>query len=74
MQQQRVVSWLAQHNFPHGMVSFAEGLSTEPLRHKASYLRHLQTNVSWRFVMMWSGYNEYHLKILVCLLNVVVPV
>ncbi|CAN7988007.1 unnamed protein product, partial [Ixodes pacificus] len=46
MQQQRVVSWLAQHNFPHGLVSFAEGLSTEPLRHKASYLRHLQTHVS----------------------------
>lgn len=44
MQQQRVVSWLAQHNFPHGLVSFAEGLSTEPLRHKASYLRHLQTH------------------------------
>ncbi|XP_050022693.1 protein retinal degeneration B [Dermacentor andersoni] len=44
MQQQRVVSWLAQHNFPHGLVSFAEGLSTEPLRHKLSYLRHLQTH------------------------------
>lgn len=44
MQQQRVVSWLAQHNFPHGLVSFAEGLTTEPLRHKASYLRHLQTH------------------------------
>lgn len=44
MQQQRVVSWLAQHNFPHGLVSFVEGLSTEPLRHKAHYLRHLQTN------------------------------
>ncbi|XP_013794792.1 protein retinal degeneration B-like isoform X2 [Limulus polyphemus] len=45
MQQQRVVSWLSQHNFPHGLVSFAEGLSTDPLRHKAEYLRHLKTDV-----------------------------
>ncbi|GAB6028613.1 hypothetical protein CHUAL_004450 [Chamberlinius hualienensis] len=41
MQQQRVVSWLAQHNFPHGVVSFVDGLSTDPLRHKAEYLKHL---------------------------------
>lgn len=25
MQQQRVLSWLSQHNFPHGLVSFADG-------------------------------------------------
>lgn len=42
MQQQRVVSWLSQHNFPHGLVSFADGLLTDPLRRKAEYLRHLQ--------------------------------
>ncbi|XP_063225063.1 protein retinal degeneration B isoform X2 [Bacillus rossius redtenbacheri] len=41
MQQQKVVSWLAQHNFPHGLVSFADGLSTDPLGHKAAYLRTL---------------------------------
>ncbi|CAL4124988.1 unnamed protein product, partial [Meganyctiphanes norvegica] len=41
MQQQKVVSWLAQHNFPHGLVSFADGLSTDPLGHKTSYLRGL---------------------------------
>ncbi|XP_048507516.1 protein retinal degeneration B isoform X3 [Athalia rosae] len=41
MQQQKVVSWLSQHNFPHGLVSFAEGLSTDPLRHKAAYLNTL---------------------------------
>lgn len=39
MQQQKVVAWLAQHNFPHGLVSFADGLSTDPLGHKADYLR-----------------------------------
>lgn len=44
MQQQRVISWLAQHNFPRGLVSFADGLSTDPLRHKAEYLRNLQKN------------------------------
>ncbi|XP_076344495.1 protein retinal degeneration B-like isoform X3 [Tachypleus tridentatus] len=45
MQQQRVVSWLSQHNFPHGLISFAEGLSTDPLRHKAGHLRHLKEDV-----------------------------
>jgi hypothetical protein len=41
MQQQKVVSWLSQHNFPHGLVSFADGLSTDPLGHKAAYLNNL---------------------------------
>ncbi|XP_047497332.1 protein retinal degeneration B-like isoform X5 [Penaeus chinensis] len=41
MQQQKVVSWLAQHNFPHGLVSFADGLTRDPLAHKAEYLRGL---------------------------------
>jgi hypothetical protein len=41
MQLQRVVSWLAQHNFPHGLVSFADGFRTDPLGHKAEYLKSL---------------------------------
>ncbi|XP_066591659.1 protein retinal degeneration B isoform X3 [Prorops nasuta] len=41
MQQQKVISWLSQHNFPHGLVSFADGLSTDPLGHKAAYLNNL---------------------------------
>lgn len=41
MQQHKVVSWLSQHNFPHGLVSFADGLSTDPLGHKAVYLKNL---------------------------------
>nr|CAG4646797.1 EOG090X00NX [Megafenestra aurita] len=45
MQQRRVVSWLAQHNFPHGLLSFADGLSTDPLRHKAEYLKLLVSEV-----------------------------
>ena len=39
MQLLRVVSWLSQHNFPHGLVSFADGFTTDPLRHKAEYLK-----------------------------------
>ncbi|XP_077292954.1 retinal degeneration B [Arctopsyche grandis] len=46
MQQQKVVSWLGQHNFPHGLVSFADGLSTDPLGHKAAYLNNLIQNHS----------------------------
>lgn len=41
MQHRKVVSWLSQHNFPHGLVSFADGLSTDPLGHKAAYLSNL---------------------------------
>lgn len=41
MQHHRVVSWLSQHNFPHGLISFADGLSTDPLGHKANYLNNL---------------------------------
>lgn len=41
MQHRRVVSWLSQHNFPHGLISFADRLSTDPLGHKAAYLNNL---------------------------------
>jgi len=41
MQLHRVVSWLSQHNFPHGLVSFADGFTTDPLGHKAEYLKSL---------------------------------
>ncbi|VEN63713.1 unnamed protein product [Callosobruchus maculatus] len=44
MQHRRVVSWLSQHNFPHGLISFADGLSTDPLGHKATYLSNLINN------------------------------
>ncbi|XP_053557765.1 membrane-associated phosphatidylinositol transfer protein 2 isoform X2 [Bombina bombina] len=45
MQKQRVVAWLAQHNFPHGIVSFCDGLVHDPLRHKANFLKSLITEV-----------------------------
>ncbi|XP_017571780.1 membrane-associated phosphatidylinositol transfer protein 2-like isoform X10 [Pygocentrus nattereri] len=43
MQKQRVVAWLSQHNFPHGIVSFCDGLVHDPLRHKANFLKSLIT-------------------------------
>lgn len=45
MQKQRVVAWLSQHNFPHGIVSFCDGLVHDPLRHKANFLKCLITEV-----------------------------
>ncbi|XP_045548442.1 membrane-associated phosphatidylinositol transfer protein 2 isoform X6 [Salmo salar] len=41
MQKQRVVAWLSQHNFPHGIVSFCDGLVHDPLRHKTNFLKAL---------------------------------
>uniref|UniRef100_A0A5F8H9S5 Phosphatidylinositol transfer protein membrane associated 2 n=1 Tax=Monodelphis domestica TaxID=13616 RepID=A0A5F8H9S5_MONDO len=48
MQKQRVVAWLAQHNFPHGIVSFCDGLVHDPLRHKANFLKLLITELHMR--------------------------
>jgi hypothetical protein len=45
MQHRKVVSWLAMHNFPHGMVAFMEGIMKDPLRQKLNYLKGLQTDV-----------------------------
>lgn len=52
MQQRRVMSWLSQHNFPLGLVYFADGISTDPLRHKGEYLRRLQTEVRLNFLIL----------------------
>lgn len=41
MQQKVIGSWLAQHNFPHGLLIFTPSLLTDPLRQKTLYLRHL---------------------------------
>ncbi|XP_018026574.1 protein retinal degeneration B [Hyalella azteca] len=41
LQHHKVLSWLAKHNFPHGLLSFVDGITTDPLGHKASYLRSL---------------------------------
>lgn len=51
MQKQRVVAWLSQHNFPHGIVSFCDGLVHDPLRHKANFLKSLISEVGSRSSM-----------------------
>ncbi|KAL4822633.1 hypothetical protein H8958_009153 [Nasalis larvatus] len=48
MQKQWVVAWLAQHNFPHGVVSFCDGLVHDPLRHKANFLKLLISELHLR--------------------------
>lgn len=47
MQKHRVVAWLSQHNFPHGVVSFCDGLTHDPLRQKATFLQSLVQEVWW---------------------------
>lgn len=54
MQKQRVVAWLSQHNFPHGIVSFCDGLVHDPLRHKANFLKTL-TEVRLEGWEDWGG-------------------
>ena len=55
MQLQKVMGWLSMHNFPHGLVSFADGLSTDPLRHKTEFLRGLQQDHQ---VVVTAGYGS----------------
>ncbi|XP_068422398.1 membrane-associated phosphatidylinositol transfer protein 2-like isoform X3 [Clinocottus analis] len=54
MQKQRVVAWLSQHNFPHGIVSFCDGLVHDPLRHKTNFLKSL-TEVQMK---IFAGYGS----------------
>ncbi len=41
IQQSKVTNWLAQHNFPKGMVFFSDGISAIPFRQKAETLRNI---------------------------------
>nr|CAB3264903.1 membrane-associated phosphatidylinositol transfer protein 3 [Phallusia mammillata] len=43
MQKQRVATWLAQHNFPHGLVWFSDGLTHDPMKQKTILLKNLMT-------------------------------
>ncbi|KAL3856433.1 hypothetical protein ACJMK2_011194 [Sinanodonta woodiana] len=68
MQHRQVVSWFAQHNFPHGMVIFMDGFSKEPLRQKINYLRNLQQDVQLVYRAAYgsskdiAGYKDLGLK------------
>ncbi|XP_074852189.1 membrane-associated phosphatidylinositol transfer protein 1 isoform X2 [Carettochelys insculpta] len=55
MQKHRVVAWLTQHNFPHGVVSFCDGLTHDPLRQKAAFLQSLRTEAE---VTIVAGYGS----------------
>ncbi|XP_078515415.1 membrane-associated phosphatidylinositol transfer protein 1 isoform X1 [Lissotriton helveticus] len=55
MQKYRVVAWLSQHNFPHGIVSFCDGLTHDPLRQKAVFLQSLVQEVGLSIV---AGYGS----------------
>uniref|UniRef100_A0A8C3HSB4 Phosphatidylinositol transfer protein membrane associated 1 n=1 Tax=Chrysemys picta bellii TaxID=8478 RepID=A0A8C3HSB4_CHRPI len=55
MQKHRVVAWLSQHNFPHGVVSFCDGLTHDPLRQKAAFLQSLRTEAE---VTIVAGYGS----------------
>ncbi|XP_028851442.1 membrane-associated phosphatidylinositol transfer protein 2-like isoform X4 [Denticeps clupeoides] len=55
MQKPKVVAWLSQHNFPHGIVSFCDGLVHDPLRHKANFLKCL---ISEAHMKICAGYGS----------------
>ncbi|NXG09286.1 PITM1 protein, partial [Sakesphorus luctuosus] len=55
MQKHRVVAWLSQHNFPHGAVSFCDGLTHDPLRQKAAFLQSLRNEAEISIV---AGYGS----------------
>ena len=42
----KVMSWLAEHNFPYGLVSFGDGISKDLQKHKTEFLRYLVNDVS----------------------------
>lgn len=58
MQKHRVVAWLSQHNFPHGVVSFCDGLTHDPLRQKAMFLQSLVQEVRLALAL---GHGTAHL-------------
>lgn len=41
IQHYKVTNWLAQHNFPFGMVYFSDGLSRDPIKQKTETLRNI---------------------------------
>lgn len=73
MQKQRVVAWLSQHNFPHGIVSFCDGLVHDPLRHKANFLRSL-TEVRLVYVQFYKYRSLWMCSLDLCRMNILLEV
>ncbi|XP_026995467.1 membrane-associated phosphatidylinositol transfer protein 2 isoform X4 [Tachysurus fulvidraco] len=61
MQKQRVVAWLSQHNFPHGIVSFCDGLVHDPLRHKANFLKTLISEAHMKIIAAYGSTKDISL-------------
>ena len=58
-QKHKVMLWMAEHNFPFGLVSFCGSLSTVDIqRHKGEYLQNLTNNVSSDFCHCRFGYSN----------------
>ncbi|CAF3635294.1 unnamed protein product [Rotaria socialis] len=55
IQQRRVVHWLAQHNFPHGLTLFNDGISREPIKHKSEMIRNLVENADLTIVAAYGS-------------------
>ncbi|XP_067933017.1 protein retinal degeneration B-like [Watersipora subatra] len=58
MQLGKVRTWLAQHNFPHGMLAFMDGVSAEPMKQKAQYLKSLVKESSIDIVAAYGAYKD----------------
>eukprot|EP00117_Sycon_ciliatum_P021812 scpid43564/ scgid0737/ Membrane-associated phosphatidylinositol transfer protein 2; Phosphatidylinositol transfer protein, membrane-associated 2; Pyk2 N-terminal domain-interacting receptor 3 len=61
MQKKRVVSWLAQHNFPHGLIFFSEGLTTDPQGKKAAFLHRLVNEMDVKIHRAYGSSKDKHL-------------
>ncbi|CAF5190075.1 unnamed protein product, partial [Rotaria magnacalcarata] len=55
IQQRRVVHWLAQHNFPHGLTLFNDGISREPIKHKSEMIRNAVENADLTIVAAYGS-------------------
>lgn len=54
-QHYKVTNWLAQHNFPFGMVFFSDGISRDPIKQKTETLKNIMTNSS---LVLQAGYGS----------------
>lgn len=54
-QHYKVTNWLAQHNFPFGMVFFSDGISRDPIKQKTETLKNIVKNSS---LVLKAGYGS----------------
>lgn len=61
MQQRRVTSWLANHNFPQGICLFVDGISADPLRQKGHLLKSICDQVQLHIHCAYGSGKDVHL-------------